>query len=203
MKFERYNHAEVSVGNFPKECVGVCASVPRGERPRESSVWDKFGDMATSTHRDISRRADQAVMGGGVANAAEVSANDGRHGLRGSALRAAPRVLCMIDGIDLGGGAERLLTILLPAMRDRGVDVDLVSLYPSSRSLLGVFHAKGIEPIMLDIEGPFTGPRVMRRLRKLTRDGGYDVLWSHLRFANMYARTVSATLPGVKCVATS
>jgi glycosyltransferase involved in cell wall biosynthesis len=98
------------------------------------------------------------------------------------------RVLCVIETIGLGGGAEQLLATLLPALRQRGIDVELAALFPWEPDLGAALEAQGVPVHRLNATGAFALPKAVMRLRGLIARGRYDIVWGNLRLANLAAR---------------
>lgn len=114
---------------------------------------------------------------------------------RGEARGRPLRVLCVIETIALGGGAEQLMATLLPALRERGVDVELAALFPWEPDLGATLEARGVPVHRLGASGAFRLLKAAARLRGLIARGRYDIVWGNLRYANMIGR-LAARLAG-------
>ena len=101
------------------------------------------------------------------------------------------RVLAVIDDLITGGGAERLLASLLPALASRGVICDLAVLRECD-ALAGELELSGIKVIRLGLSNLWTFPRSILGLHAVCRRERYDILWGHLFFGNLNAMLVGA-----------
>lgn len=101
--------------------------------------------------------------------------------------RSHLRVLCVIDTIRVGGGAEQLLVDLLPEMQRRGVDVEVAVLMDSPVHHGADLERAGIKVHRLGLAGPRSLVEAVRKLRALGRAGHYDAFWGHLYYGNFYA----------------
>ena len=108
----------------------------------------------------------------------------------------------MIETIGRGGGAEQLVATLLPLLRDRGLDVEIVALFDWHDDFADELRAGGIVVHRLGISGPRALPSGIAKFARLVRSGRYETFWGHLRFGNFYARLGRLLRPGSKLVAT-
>ncbi len=113
-----------------------------------------------------------------------------------------PRVLCVIDTIGLGGGAEQLIASLLLLLRDKDVHVELAALYPELPDMGETLEAHNILVHRFNASGWRNSIRVIIELRSLIRSGGYDVIWSNLRIANLFSRAATLGMRVPKNVVT-
>jgi glycosyltransferase involved in cell wall biosynthesis len=91
------------------------------------------------------------------------------------------RVLCVIDTLGRGG-AERLVVTLAPALKTRGIDIEVAALQ-SPWHLAPELEARGIRVHSLGLRHRWSS---VEAIAKLTRFDA-DVFWSHLYFSNLYA----------------
>jgi glycosyltransferase involved in cell wall biosynthesis len=108
----------------------------------------------------------------------------------------------VIETIGRGGGAEQLLATLLPALRDMGVDVELVALFDWHDDLADELQARGVVVHRLGIAGPGALASGMAKFARLVLNGRYELFWGHLRFGNFYARFGRLLRRGSKLAAT-
>jgi glycosyltransferase involved in cell wall biosynthesis len=103
-----------------------------------------------------------------------------------------PSILCIIETVGKGGGAEQLIASLLPEMRRQGADVEVAALFDWPEDLGVQLEADKVPLHRLHIPRPLALPAALRNLRRLVRSGGYDVFWGHLYYGNLYARAARA-----------
>ena len=99
--------------------------------------------------------------------------------------RARPiRVSVLIDGFRLGG-AETLLIPFAGAVREAGVEVDLISVSPMEVATPGRARAVGTAGMTVHSAGigRLLDPGAIPRLVRVMRSGGYDVVHAHLAMA--------------------
>lgn len=99
-----------------------------------------------------------------------------------------PRILCIIETVGMGGGAEQLLATLLPEMRRQGADVEVVALFDWPDDLGAEMEREGLVVHRLRIRSPLALLEGCRKIRPLVRERQYDVFWGHLYYGNFYAR---------------
>lgn len=112
------------------------------------------------------------------------------------------KVLCIIDTLVKGGGAERLLVDLLPAMQLRGMDIAVVALFCQPGDHSDELECAGIPVHQLALSSPYAAPEAMWKLRALIREFGYKVLWGHLYYGNFYAWLASRASGQARVVTT-
>ncbi len=112
------------------------------------------------------------------------------------------RILCVIETIGLGGGAEQLLGDLLPRMRALGADIEIAALFDWPETLADELAARGVLVHQLRLGHRWSVPRNLWALWRVARDGGFTLFWGHLYFGNFYARLVAALIPGARAVIT-
>lgn len=98
-----------------------------------------------------------------------------------------PRILCIIDTVGKGGGAEQLMATLLPEMRRQGAEVEVAALFPWQPDLGTDLEAEGVPLHRFDLAGPLSLGAGARKLRDLVTTRKYDVFWGHLYWGNLYA----------------
>ncbi len=108
----------------------------------------------------------------------------------------------MTETIGRGGGAEQLLATLLPVLRDKGLDVEIVALFDWHDDLADDLRAGGIVVHRLGISGPRALGSGIAKFARLVRSGRYEIFWGQLRFGNFYARLGRLLRPGSRLVAT-
>ena len=96
-----------------------------------------------------------------------------------------PRVLQVITGL-APGGAEEQLRLLVPRLRDRGIDCDVAAFY----NLGAIAEAlRGENVRVVDLHSPrMRDPRGALRLTGVIRDGEYDVVHTPLFRAGLHGR---------------
>jgi glycosyltransferase involved in cell wall biosynthesis len=103
-------------------------------------------------------------------------------------LRTPLRILCIIETIGRGGGAEQLLGSLLPALAKAGIQVEVAALMDWPDDLANELSARGIIVHRLGIRGPRAIGSGSWRVARLALRGRYDIFWGHLLLGNFYAR---------------
>lgn len=91
----------------------------------------------------------------------------------------------MIDALGLGGGAEQALAVMLPLLRERGVDSSVVCLIPRTG---GIQDRLGREGFAVDVLGPTSLPGRVKALRSLVADSAPDLVHATLFNASLVAR---------------
>lgn len=95
------------------------------------------------------------------------------------------KVLHLIDGMGLGGGAEHSLATMLPLLRDRGVDSTVVAVQWRPRGLQHTLPDQGF-PVRVLRATRF--PARVLELRRLVREIEPDVVHATLRKATLISR---------------
>ena len=103
-------------------------------------------------------------------------------------LRSPVRILCIIETIGRGGGAEQLLVSLLPALVEAGIQVEVAALMDWPDDLAQELNARGVVVHRLGIRGPRAVGTGLWRMARLALQGQYDIFWGHLLLGNVYAR---------------
>ena len=97
------------------------------------------------------------------------------------------RVLCIIETLGLGGGAEQLLVSLLPRLQELGLSIEVVALFDWVPDIGYLLECHGIKVHRWRLGARWNLlPGVLRTLRLLA-SGQFDVVWGHLYFGNLYA----------------
>jgi glycosyltransferase involved in cell wall biosynthesis len=112
------------------------------------------------------------------------------------------KVLCIIDTIRTGGGAEQLLVDLLPEMQRLGVDVEVAALFHCPEDLGADLERQGITVHRLNLSSRFSLIDAARKLLSLLRYENFDVFWGHLYYGNFYA-SLTRMLSGRGAVVTT
>ena len=135
--------------------------------------------LGCRTHRPLSRGAARARCGDGVSAPSDPTG------------RPRARVLLLVKGLG-PGGAERLL-LAAAAGRDRArFDYEVAYLLPWKTALVPDFERVGVPVHCLDVRDE-RDPRWAGRLRRLLRDGHFDVVHSHSPYPAGVARLVALT----------
>jgi glycosyltransferase involved in cell wall biosynthesis len=115
----------------------------------------------------------------------------------------ALRGLCIVETIGLGGGAERLVVSLAPALRERGVTIEVVELFGWDRDIGFELERNGFTVHRLNLQHRWAMHEALPALRRLIRSRQPDFLWGHLFFGNLYGMVGRLlTRPAVPCVIT-
>lgn len=94
------------------------------------------------------------------------------------------RVLHVINALGLGGGAEHSLAIMLPMLRERGIESDVAVLTQRSKGLEHSVREAGFDVTVL----PGRMPQQIRSLRKLVQRTNIDVVHCTLFEASLVSR---------------
>lgn len=114
---------------------------------------------------------------------------------------ASPAILCLIETLGRGGGAEQLLAALAPEMRRRGIDIEVAAIHDWPQELGEEMSAGGV-PIHR-LHTPRRAPLVgIARLRALLTRRRYNLFWGHLLSGNAYARIAQMMTRGSRSVMT-
>ncbi len=109
------------------------------------------------------------------------------------------RIAQFIDSLHVGG-AEKLLVTLAAAARARHLPLTVLSLREAPGIIPDQLRAEGAQVLTLGGRGLLDGRR-LARLTRFLRQGRFDILQTHLTFANILG-VVAARLAGVPVVAT-
>lgn len=99
-------------------------------------------------------------------------------------------VLHVLPDLRVGGGQTVVLT-LLPYLDRSRYRVTVCYLLPG-RDLEGPFREAGLTTVFLDHRGGWRSVRTLRRLVRLVRQGGIDVIHAHSSLDKRYARRAAA-----------
>lgn len=100
------------------------------------------------------------------------------------------KVLLVIDTLG-ASGAERQLLSLLPGLKSLGIDVEVAALFPPY-DLAPALLARGIRSHLLDIPHRWALFHGVARLRRLVRQGSFDLVWATLFFAQVHSAAARA-----------
>src|SRR5437762_2725175 len=113
------------------------------------------------------------------------------------------RVAHLVD--DLGiGGAERLVEVAARVLPPLGVELSVLSLHEPVRSpMVDALEALGVEIVWLPSQRKrsFLDSERLRRVRAALRAGNYDLVQTHLLYANVVG-ALAAHDGGIPVVAT-
>ena len=96
------------------------------------------------------------------------------------------KVLIVIETLN-PGGAEKMLSYLLPRLRDAGVDCQVAALWPTYE-LAPVLEAEGIRVHQLDVWHRWMFFDAVFKIVRICKEERFSLIWGHLYLANVYAR---------------
>lgn len=105
-------------------------------------------------------------------------------------------MLCLIETVGRGGGAEQLVVDLAPRLRARGIDLAVAALFDWPDDLGEELARAGVPLHRLHIPSRAAFVHGLYRLGKLVRNEHFDLFWSHLAWDHLYARAAAAMAPG-------
>src|SRR5262245_53166876 len=111
-------------------------------------------------------------------------------------------MLCIIQTIDIGGGAEQLLVGLLPELHKHGYECELVALCDWPDDMGYLLEKQGIIVHRLRLSHPWNFLTGILKLRKLLAAKPYDLVWGHMFEGNLYAVFTGWIIPRMKSVIT-
>ncbi len=117
-------------------------------------------------------------------------------------MTGALRVLTCIETLGMGGGAESLLASLLPALRRESVFCDVLALRNFEPDFGVELEAQGFRVIRLNVARRAEWAGGLLKSRAQLALGHYDVLWSHMFEANLFAGMLRATRANAPLVVT-
>lgn len=123
-------------------------------------------------------------------------------GTRSIDISAKRRVLCIMEDLSRGGGAEQLMVGLLPQLRKHGYEVEVAILFQSTNDLIADLEEKGVRTHALGLLHRWSVLHNIRALRKVARQGKFQIIWGHLYFGNLYARLLALMIHSGKSVVT-
>ena len=112
------------------------------------------------------------------------------------------KVLCVIDQLALGGGAEQLLATLVPEIRKRGIDIEVATLIPWTPDLSLALEAQGVMVHRVNAKNLRKVSHIVRGLAAITRKGAFDLVWSHQRVAGLLLRVAELHRPASRHIVT-
>ena len=101
------------------------------------------------------------------------------------------KILTVIESLGCGG-AEQALVNLLPVLKSRGHQCEVVALWPPY-DIAPMLERYGISLHPLDIKGRWNLPQAVVRLAQAVRQVQPDVVHAHLFFASLYSALHQAT----------
>ncbi len=104
------------------------------------------------------------------------------------------KILTVIESLGRGG-AEQALVNLLPVLKARCHQCDVVALWPPY-DVAPVLERYGIALHRLNIEGRWNLPQAVPRLARTVRQVKPDVVHAHLFFASLYSALTRPLAPG-------
>ncbi len=115
---------------------------------------------------------------------------------------AKSRILCVIETIGVGGGAEQLLADLAPVLKENGQDIEIAALFHWPETYAAALEARGVKTHLLDFKRRWAIVHNLGALRALARERGCAMFWGHLYFGNFYACLLALTTRGGKAIVT-
>lgn len=113
----------------------------------------------------------------------------------------SPRILCLIDSVGKGGGAEHLVAGLAPRLAALGAAIEVAPLNEWPDNFADSIEAAGVTVHRLDCPYGRTTPASIAAVARLARSRRYELCWGHLRSGNMHAR-LAAAIGGGKSIMT-
>lgn len=113
----------------------------------------------------------------------------------------SPRILCVIDTVGKGGGAEHLVATLAPALRTRGVEIAVAAIADWPDNYHSALTDADVPLYRLEADYEKVRPTGLRRICALARRERYDIYWGHLVTGIVHARA-AAMAAGGKSIAT-
>lgn len=111
-------------------------------------------------------------------------------------------VLCIIDTLGRGGGAEQLVASLAIPLRARGVELEFVDLFSWPDDLGVELQRQGFVVHRLELSHRWNLVQGLQRLRAIVSARQPMIVWGHLYFGNLYASLLGLCLPGMSSVIT-
>lgn len=102
------------------------------------------------------------------------------------------KVLHVIDSLGVGGGAEHSLAVMLPLLRDRGIDSDVVTIRPRGFGLEVSVAEQGFDVTILPSDN---WPGRVRELRRIVQQRSPEVVHATLFNSCMISRIACLGLP--------
>ena len=98
------------------------------------------------------------------------------------------RVLCVIETLGRGGGAEQLVVSLAPELKKQGVDLEFLDLFSWPDDLGVELERMGFTVHRARLSHRWALLHGAMSIRRVVKESHFDVIWSHLYFANIYAQ---------------
>ena len=108
------------------------------------------------------------------------------------------RILHVITSLETGG-AEKLMVDLLPRLRDRGDDVELLCIDGRRTPFYGLLERQGIKIHSLCTGGRMYDPRHILRLVRFLRRRRYDIVHTHNTAAQLFSAIAGVLCSVVLC----
>ena len=168
------------------------------------------GSTRASFHHEIEKKSSSLTFGleGAITASKWVKRPEGT-GLSFDTMQATynrvstvKRVLCVMEDVGRGGGAEQLMVGLLPELRKHGYEVEIAILFQCPDNLIGDFEERGVRTHDLGLQRRWRILHNMRALHGVARSGQFRIFWGHLYFGNLYARLLALTTYSGKSVVT-
>lgn len=105
------------------------------------------------------------------------------------------KVLVVIENLGYGG-AERLLVLLLPTLKQRGIECQVAALWPPY-DLADHLESDGIMVHRLSLHHRWAIPEGVFKLVRLCRQERPTIVWGHLYFGTLYARFMKLVWPSL------
>ena len=112
------------------------------------------------------------------------------------------RVLCIIENLGLGGGAERLIVSLLPELRKLGVNVEVVTLLSWPQNISYELECDGFVIHELGMNNKWNIFYGIYKLSQIISKSNYSVIWGHLYFGNLYAMLCKYRFRAIRSIIT-
>lgn len=112
-----------------------------------------------------------------------------------------PRILCLIDTIGKGGGAEHLVAVLAPRLREHGLDVTVAPIADWPVDYQQDLTDAGVPVVPFHAGYSRVSARSIAALARLVRREPFDICWGHMLTGNAHAR-IGAKLGGGRSVVT-
>jgi glycosyltransferase involved in cell wall biosynthesis len=112
------------------------------------------------------------------------------------------RILCVIETLGRGGGAEQLVFSLAPELRKLNVEVEFVDLFSWPDDLGRDLESMGFLVHRLNITHRWSLLEGLVKLRRIVKGGRFDLLWGHLYFGNLYVQLAQLLYRNIQTIVT-
>ena len=112
------------------------------------------------------------------------------------------KVLCIIDTLGMGGGAEQLIASLAEPMRQLAVELVFVDLFGWPDDLGKDLEAQSFTVHRLKMKSQWNFIFGLIALSKIVKIHSVKMVWGNLFFGNLYASMLQAIFPQVKGIIT-